>query len=126
MAILGVDDFVSSTKQIADVFEAFWAREEDGTLKPDFEYAIIDGVVNVGRLYPFDRFVLGTSKPGRLAVLEWRRRSVQALEGDDVEIETYAVGVNSRDIINAMGLMQTHEDSFRLEGSGVVLASDPG
>ncbi|KAK4118948.1 hypothetical protein N657DRAFT_694068 [Parathielavia appendiculata] len=139
VATLEVDDFAASIKQIADVFEAFWAREQDdGTLRPDFEYAIIDGVVHVGRLYPFapadellvedinDRFVLGTSRRGRLAALEWRRRLVQTLKADEVEIETYALGLNFRDIMSAMGLMQTSEDGFGLEGSGVVVRLGPG
>jgi len=93
----------------------------------------------VGRLYPFaladellvedstDRFVLGISKRGRLGNLGWARQPApQTLEGDDVEIETHAVGLNFRDIMSSMGLMQTPEEGFGLEGSGVVLRVGPG
>ncbi len=48
-----VDDMDSSSSLIADVFIRFQAREEDKTLQADFEYAIRNGTVHVGRFYPF-------------------------------------------------------------------------
>jgi acyl transferase domain-containing protein/SAM-dependent methyltransferase len=101
-----VDDHQASTDRIAELFAAFQAYEEDEAVKPDFEYAIVDGVVHVGRFHPFaleselvlstpqDSIVLETEKPGSLVALKWSRRAPQPLDDKFVEIQTYAAGLN--------------------------------
>lgn len=100
----------TSTERIIDVFEKFQARLEDETFKPEFEYAIVEDSVHVGRFHPFsvqdelllpvptdeiaDKIALRTSKPGRLTALEWAQQESQVLKENDVEIETYAAGLN--------------------------------
>lgn len=105
-----VDDFENSLEQIADVFTRFCARDDERTewLTPDYEYSIKDGVVQIGRYYPFsltealltsednEPIVLDTKKPGLLTALTWARRPARALEGDDVEVDVYAGGLNFR------------------------------
>jgi len=92
------------------VFEKFQARQEDETFKPEFEYAIMENTVHVGRFHSFsaenelllpvpndktaDKIALRTSKPGRLTALEWAHQESQVLKENDVEIETYAAGLN--------------------------------
>jgi acyl transferase domain-containing protein len=102
-----VDDISSSLDSIVDVFTKFQAREEDESLKPDYEYAIVNNAVNVGRFYPFslknellaetspeDRVALDMAKPGRLASLQWIPRGVRPLNGDEIEVQIYAAGLN--------------------------------
>jgi hypothetical protein len=101
-----VDNISSSSNLIADVCAKFQLREEDETFKPEMEYAIFNRSVNIGRIFPFslneelstsepnDRFHLRTNKPGRLGNLHWSRKAQQGLQGDYVEIEPYATGLN--------------------------------
>ena len=105
-----VDDFGNSLEQIADVFARFCARDNERTewLTPDYEYAIRDGVIQIGRYDPFsltdalltseasEPIVLDTKKPGLLTALTWARRPAKSLVGDDVEVDVYAGGLNFR------------------------------
>ena len=104
-----VDDIDSSASQLIQVFEKFQKRGNNDLLKPDFEYSICDGVINVGRFYPFalsdelltsetsDRAMLDMSVPGRPTTLHWARKpALQALQPDEVEVDVYAVGLNFR------------------------------
>jgi hypothetical protein len=102
-----VDDISSSLDRIADVFAVFQARVEDESLKPDYEYALIKGAVQVGRYYPFSlkeellpetmpghRKALDIVKPGRLTSLQWIPRDKRALNDNEVEVQVYAAGLN--------------------------------
>ena len=104
-----VDDIDSSATQLIQVFKKFQQRDNNDLLKPDFEYCICDGVVNVGRFYPFalsdelltsktnDRAILDMSVLGRPTTLHWvRKPALQALQPDEVEVDVYAVGLNFR------------------------------
>lgn len=104
-----VDNIDSSAAQIIQVFTKFQKRDTDDLLKPDFEYSIYDGVINVGRFYPFtlsddlltsepnDRAMLEMSIPGRPSTLYWARKPAPPpLQPDEVEVEMYAVGLNFR------------------------------
>lgn len=48
-----VDNLEVSLEKLIDVYEKFQARQEDETLEPEFEYAIVDNTVKVGRYHPF-------------------------------------------------------------------------
>lgn len=48
-----VDNLEVSLEKLIDVYEKFQARQEDETLKLEFEYAIVDNTVKVGRYHPF-------------------------------------------------------------------------
>lgn len=102
-----VDDMSSSIDKVVDVFAKFQARVEDELLKPDYEYAIINDTINVGRIYPFSiqdelvlqtgpegRFSLDMARPGRLNTLQWASREERLLRGDDVEVKIYTAGLN--------------------------------
>ncbi|KAI6770702.1 hypothetical protein HG531_009557 [Fusarium graminearum] len=126
-----VDDVVASSEKIVDVFERFQTRKEDESLKPDYEYAIVNNTVHVGRIYPFsaqdnllmssqdDPVALRTSKPGRLDALHWASYQSPTLTDDDVEIKVQAAGLNFKDVLCAMGIVDG-ENGFGLEGAGVV------
>lgn len=104
-----VDSIDLSAAQIIQVFTKFQKRNTYDLLEPDFEYSIYDGVINVGRFYPFalsndlltsepsDRAMLEISVPGRPSTLHWARKPAPPpLQPDQVEVEVYAVGLNFR------------------------------
>jgi Methyltransferase domain len=103
-----VDNFDSSSDKIVQLFAKFHQREDNDFLKPDFEYAVRNGEVQVGRLYlialrdklltsePNDKAVLDVGTPGRLNTLHWSRQAVTDLQSDEVEVEVYSVGLNFR------------------------------
>ncbi|KAF9772857.1 hypothetical protein IL306_009400 [Fusarium sp. DS 682] len=126
-----VDNIESSIEQIVDVFGRFQLRREDDTLKPDYEYAVVDNTVQVGRIHPFsaqanldapsedDPIALRTSKPGRLDALHWAGYQAPTLKGDDVEVNVQAAGLNFKDVLCAMGIVEG-PNGFGLEGAGIV------
>lgn len=104
-----------SAVRVVDVFERFQTQEGDGILDPDYEYAVVDNTVSVGRYYPFslqeemlaapssstedgvgDKIVLGIDKIAKLDTLTWGPRKTKALVEDQVAVETYAAGLNFR------------------------------
>ena len=104
-----VDEIDKSTAPILQVLAKFQRRNISDSLKPDLEYVICDGAINVGRFYPFtlldelqvskenDRVVLDLEIPGRLSTLHWARRpALSVLQPDEVEVEVYSVGLNFR------------------------------
>lgn len=104
-----------SAVRIVNVFEKFQTQEGDETLDPDYEYAVVNGTVSVGRYYQFslkeemlatppasteagvgEKVVLGIDKLARLDTLIWAPRESSPLVGDQVAVETYAAGLNFR------------------------------
>ncbi|GAQ45906.1 polyketide synthase [Aspergillus niger] len=127
-----VDCIISSADRVVDVFEKFQMREEDDVFKPEFEYAIIQNTVHVGRVHPFslhseltrsepsEVIDLCTSKPGNLTALHWVGHESKTLEDSDVEVEIHATGLNFRDVLVAMGIVGGSENGFGHEAAGIV------
>ncbi|RYP89225.1 hypothetical protein DL769_000149 [Monosporascus sp. CRB-8-3] len=136
LATCEVDCISSSVDRIIDVFAQFQARGEDGSLKPDMEYAIVDGTVHVGRICPIslkdevaeddlDHVHLEMAKPGRLTSLRWSPRASRPLSGDEIEVQVYAAGLNFRDVLCALGIVAFPEEGLGLEASGIVCRVGP-
>ncbi|KAJ5761957.1 Acyl transferase/acyl hydrolase/lysophospholipase [Penicillium nucicola] len=127
-----VDNVGTSLDQIMDVFERFQVRQEDESFKPEFEYAVVENTVHVGRIHSFsmqdelltsdstDSIALCTRKPGRLTALHWAHREIEAPKDDEVEVEIYATGLNFKDVLCAMGIVEASNNGFGLEAAGVV------
>ncbi|KAL8728510.1 MAG: hypothetical protein Q9166_005332 [cf. Caloplaca sp. 2 TL-2023] len=128
-----VDSLASSVDQVIQVFEKFQSRSTDDMLRPEFEYAIHGGVVYINRFFPFslpdelliaepgDRAMLDIAVPGRLSSLHWVRRApVAELMPDEVEIEIHAVGLNFRDILIALQIVELVERPLGCEGAGII------
>ncbi|KAL4789956.1 putative polyketide synthase [Aspergillus venezuelensis] len=150
-----VDDLTHpSINLVVKVLDKFSARGEQedtaaAALSPDFEYAIHNSVVHIGRYFPFvmmDDFkskplldmsihteshlddqrmkvVIGT--PGRLNTLHWEATpnpnpTPPPLKDQEVEIEMHAVGVNFKDVLVGMNLIDHVGRYHGLEGAGVV------
>lgn len=97
-----------NVQALVKVFSKFNARDPLDNLDPDYEYALTDKGVMVGRFYPFsikdellasepgDRAVLDVITPGRIGTLQWAGRSGEEFSDDSVEVETHFVGLNFR------------------------------
>ena len=128
-----VDDIDGCATLIPQVFAKFQSRDMNGLLKPDFEYVIHDNKVNIGRFYPFafseelqfseanDRVVLDLETPGRLSSLQWARKpALPSLQPDEVDVEIWSVGLNFRDVLVAMKIVEFPKFAIGLEAAGVV------
>ncbi|KAG6037958.1 Type I Iterative PKS [Claviceps citrina] len=125
-------DSYDNVKDLVRVFSRFSAREGSDNLKADFEYAITEEGIKVGRFYPFsvkdellvsevgDRAVLDVATPGRIGTLQWMYRSAEELDANTVEVETHFVGLNFRDILVAMGIVELPVRQLGLEAAGIV------
>jgi acyl transferase domain-containing protein len=95
-------------RAVAGVFQSFSERINDGEIEPDFKYVIDKGVTRVNRFFPVSSAsevaVVETTKdarltigqPGRLDTLHWGGETVNAPQGDEVQIEIHAAGLNFR------------------------------
>ncbi|KAI1138451.1 fatty acid synthase S-acetyltransferase [Hypoxylon sp. FL0543] len=122
---------------IVRVFERFSSRKLQEGEQPDFEYVVENEDIKVGRYYPFevkdellvadegDRAVIDVAVPGRVNTLHWVRKERVAPKDDEVEVEVYSAGLNFRDILVAMGIVELPTRQFGLEVSGVVSRTGP-
>ncbi|EFQ92956.1 hypothetical protein PTT_09821 [Pyrenophora teres f. teres 0-1] len=122
---------------IAGVFQSFSQRVNDGEIEPDFEYVITEGVTRVNRFFPVssasDGVVAESSmdasltigQPGRLDTLQWRGETVKVPQGDEVQVQIHAAGLNFRDILVAMGIIELSPPTFGYEATGIVYRVGP-
>ncbi|KAF9694091.1 hypothetical protein EKO04_007724 [Ascochyta lentis] len=123
---------------LANVLAKFQARDHDGDLDPDFEYAILNGQTLVNRIFPFSlaqnlmvsqasaEAVVTQTVPGRLNTITWSTLSPTTPQNDEIEVEVYASGVNFRDVLVGMQIIPgRHEPKFGYETAGVVRRVGP-
>lgn len=97
---------------VSRIFHKFQQRRDDDSLLPEYEYAVSDGIVYIPRAFPINvTEELARPKPGgtdsersardlkigrygRLKTLNWAPRTHHELQGDEVAVETKAVGMN--------------------------------
>ncbi|KAH8728017.1 hypothetical protein GQ44DRAFT_757464 [Phaeosphaeriaceae sp. PMI808] len=135
IATLEIDEIKSSEGAIAvvDVLSKFQSREDDGTLGPDYEYAIHNKQTIVNRIFPFsieeelqasqesEEAVVTQSQLGRLDTLTWSTKPVPILKDDEIEVEVYASGLNFRDVLVGMQIIPGRGDpKFGYEAAGIV------
>lgn len=121
---------------VVDVLRKLQQCNEDaGDLDPDMEYCWANGAVHVGRYhwYPVDKAlketvaepdtkVLRIGTYGLLQSLYWSGCALPELEADQVQIQTQAVGLNFKDVLVAMGVVDSASKDaiFGVEGAGYV------
>ncbi|KAI2635455.1 acyl transferase domain-containing protein [Xylaria nigripes] len=118
--------------------------EKDELVDPDYEFAYSGGTIYIPRFHWLSvndelatqpegqrtckRLEIG--KRGSLSSLQWIERPLpDNLTGEDVYIDIRAVGMNFKDTLIAMGIVNGPKeagDGFGLECSGVVRAVGPG
>ncbi|KAG4443875.1 hypothetical protein IFR05_000641 [Cadophora sp. M221] len=134
-----IDDMesVRGCQAVAGVFQCFSERVNDGEIEPDFEYVVEQGVTRVNRFFPVSsagevsvvdtindaRLTIG--QPGRLDTLHWEGETPNAPKEDEVEVEIYAAGLNFRDVLVAMGIIELSPPTFGYEATGIVRRIGP-
>lgn len=133
-----VDDAALETA--ARVFAKFQKRISSDETRPELEFAIVDGQVNLPRVYPVVvneelaggnlgssdvTYDLAIGKIGHLDSLHWAPKTRRELVGDEVELEAKAVGVNFRDVLASMGIVELVKGHVGVEAAGVVLRTGP-
>ncbi|KAI1738583.1 putative polyketide synthase [Xylaria scruposa] len=121
------------------------ARESNSTsLNPDYEYAVADDEILIPRFHwqtmpdavthyrkqaGFDdqglrRIQIDT--PGLLRTMSWGEGKIPVPAEGEVLVNTKAVGLNFRDVLIALGVLDNSTSEMGLEGSGIVTAVGPG
>ncbi|KAJ9306417.1 hypothetical protein DTO217A2_4156 [Paecilomyces variotii] len=135
LATCQVDSFENpkSVEYLIQVLGKFQIRQGDEELNPDFEWAISNERIQVARFHPFvltddllvpeesnEMATLNVRTPGRVNSLHYQRHARQDLDKDEVEVEVYSAGLNFRDILVALGIVELPVRLFGIEAAGIV------
>ncbi|USP74624.1 uncharacterized protein yc1106_01898 [Curvularia clavata] len=128
----------SSWKAVARIAQKFCGRGHTPSRDMELEYAIEHGSVLVPRIYPFSvnqelhkpanilsaaediELDLTIGTVGRLDTLHWAPRTSQKPGKSQVAVEIMATGLNFRDVLTAMDLLEVPRQVLGLEAAGVV------
>ncbi|TRX93498.1 hypothetical protein FHL15_005470 [Xylaria flabelliformis] len=143
-----IDRATSTTviaETIAKILFRVRARESNSTsLNPDYEYAVVDGEIRIPRFHwqtmpeavIHYRKQAGTNNlelrrlqidtPGLLRTMSWGEGKIPVPAEGEVLVKTKAVGLNFRDVLIALGVLDNSTSEMGLEGSGIVTATGPG
>ncbi|UKZ55581.1 Type I Iterative PKS [Trichoderma virens] len=134
-ATLEMDLTNFDAESVLYVFHKFCNRVKNDEFDPDWEYAIVNGRVMIPRYQwiditehmgeaPSTKFnspkKLEIARLGQLQTLQWVENEAVTIQGDQVEIEPRAVGMNFKDILVAMGIVEGYKPGLGIECSGVV------
>ncbi|KAI9150039.1 LOW QUALITY PROTEIN: Highly reducing polyketide synthase lcsB [Paramyrothecium foliicola] len=106
------------------------------SMDPDWEYALVDGKILVPRLHwqtmssAFDSTERATQRdsfkyltlktPGLLHTIGWAEGTKEPLAKGQIRVQTKAVGLNFRDVLIALGVLENSTREIGLEGCGIV------
>ncbi|KAK8011011.1 hypothetical protein PG990_009976 [Apiospora arundinis] len=129
------DDQTISTV-IPEVFGKFCHRVKEGDVDPEYEYALCDELIHIPRFHWIsvaDSLAAGTSsgglkhleigQKGSLKSLQWVERPRGSLGDADVRVDVRAVGMNFKDILITMGIVDGNipdGDGLGCECAGVI------
>lgn len=134
---------VQAHESIVTVLDLMKQPEDDHEMdenQDEYEFILIDDTLHVGRYYPSQHTdqicytsdsldspkSLSIQQYGLFDTLSWTDSDIGALERDEVEVTVSYAGMNYKDILIAMGLVEGSKDKFGLEGSGIVHKIGPG
>ncbi|VUC30988.1 unnamed protein product [Clonostachys rosea] len=128
-----IGDWENDVPPLIKVFQKFQSRDQvEDDFKPEFEFAIEQGQVQIGRYYPFslptelssmsgsENYMLDVEIPGRITSLQFWPSSRRAPADGEIEFEVAATGLNFRDILIAMNIVELPVRRFGPEASGIV------
>ncbi|KAL8848055.1 MAG: hypothetical protein Q9221_006915 [Calogaya cf. arnoldii] len=128
-------DSLGAAMQVLDDFRY---RTNNFDTDPDLEYAYADGRIQIGRVQPVkvtkqlevpthdsQLKKLAVGRPGVLQSLYWQQSDSIELNGGYVEVEVRAVGLNFRDVLIAMGVIENLGGGPGYECSGIVRKIGP-
>lgn len=138
-ATFEVDRFdLGSWEALVKLYEKFRRRRKEGDLNPDYEYALYNGIVHTSRYHwvsAADQLCtvpevgapkrLEIGKYGLLDSLSWGQIEMGEPVRDQVEVSIRCVGLNFKDVLVSMGIVDGPKDKLGLEGSGVVCRVGP-
>ncbi|RFU76193.1 polyketide synthase [Trichoderma arundinaceum] len=128
-------------EDVLNVFEKFYNRIKDDEFDPDWEYAIVNGRVMIPRYQWIDIAEhagetaciksdvpkqLEIFRMGQLQTLQWTEDKTVSLGDNQVEIEPRAVGMNFKDILVAMGIVEGYKPGLGIECSGIIRKAGRG
>lgn len=136
-ATLELEEFNKSAwAAVASVLTEFQSRSDDDELRPNLEWAFADGTVQVGRFHwtsvnkELDGFgAVGRARKldlgtrGLLSSLHWKPYTPPEPVGESVQVRVHAVGLNFKDVLIAMGIVDGQgidDDGLGCEGAGIV------
>ena len=139
-------DASAQTESIADLLLHVQSPKGNAeTMDPDWEYALVDGKIQVPRLHwqtmdgAFDTPVatsksadvsytkcLDVKTPGLLHTMGWGEEALKPLAEGQVRVNTKAMGLNFRDVLIALGVLDNSPREIGLEASGVISEVGPG
>ena len=108
----------------------------DTEMDPDWEFAIVNGDILVPRLHwqsvsdAFHRFdgpsgepsfkQITIQAPGSLRTMQWADKKLAPLQEGEVRIRTKVTGLNFKDVLISLGVINNSTSELGLEGAGVV------
>ncbi|KAL8836758.1 MAG: hypothetical protein Q9170_002787 [Blastenia crenularia] len=133
-ATFEIDDLnEAALEALTAVFSKFQIRTKGPELDPDMEFALVEGAINIPRYHwisvadelataPEEELPrkLEIGKTGVLQTLQWVQRAPVVLQDDHVEVEPCAIGLNFKDILVCMGIVEPTKEGIGLEGAGLI------
>ncbi|KAI1131714.1 putative polyketide synthase [Nemania abortiva] len=138
------EPIASNIEAIVNILFRVKPNESDSTpLDPDYEYAVVGGDILVPRFHwqtlpdsvtryrkRLDVVHSGLKRvqidtPGLLRTMSWAEGDIPVPAEGEVLIKTRAVGLNFRDVLIALGVLDNSTSEMGLEGSGIVAAVGP-
>ncbi|KAH7400779.1 hypothetical protein DE146DRAFT_653958 [Phaeosphaeria sp. MPI-PUGE-AT-0046c] len=134
--VLGVDAWMA----LSNLTKDFTRRRRKEDLDPDYEFAFMNGKIHTSRFHWVssndDKEVEGAvtnnarleiGNYGLLGSLTWSSfDKPSVLEGDQVEVQIRSVGLNFRDVLVTLGIVDGPKHKLGLEGAGIVTRTAPG
>lgn len=151
----GATPLATATESVAKIMlhanSGHVINKENELVDPDYEFAIsnADGEILIPRLHwqtmsgafaqladddydngdakdatPRKRITMKT--PGLLHTMKWSNAESVSPEEGEILVETKAVGLNFRDVLIALGVLENSPAEMGFEGSGIVRAVGPG
>ncbi|CAJ2503553.1 Uu.00g109470.m01.CDS01 [Anthostomella pinea] len=138
ISTLGLDqcDTAQSMDAVCTVYQKLQSATGSGEVDVDCEFALTQGVIYVSRFHwvsvtdelaadskDWNTKRLTIGKRGSLKTLQWVASPEDPLSEDEVLIEVRAAGMNFKDYLIAMGIVD--EDTLGLELSGIIKGIGP-
>lgn len=136
LATLELDDFGSSSWHAITAVLRNIQREVPREGKPDMEFVLADGSIQVGRFFwtsineqlttgygEGSARKLDISKRGMLSTLYWKGYSPDDPQGDWVQVKVHAASLNFKDVLISMGIVEgtvVEGDGLGCECAGIV------
>ncbi|KAK2057644.1 putative polyketide synthase [Colletotrichum caudatum] len=126
------------TERVADVFLKVRRRSSPSGLDPDREFAVLGDKIVIPRYNWINvrekrvgstensTVKLETGRAGQLRSLQWVPKAVVDLMDHEIAIEPVAVGMNFKDIMVSMRLIEAATPDLGLECAGIVREIGPG